>query len=97
MRATCAGGHIVDGMTLGAEIAQRADAATGASTLFMRNVTGPYGGVAWFTGSADAATMQAQQAGLAADAGFLDVVDKVGGVYTDTVDPAQSVLWRRPS
>ena len=84
-------------MPSGSDSGSAADAATGASTLFMRNVTGPYGGVAWFTGSADAAAMQAQQAGLAADAGFLDVVDKVGGVYTDAVDPAQSVLWRRLS
>lgn len=97
VRATRAGGHMVEGIGLGVEIAQRADAATGASTLFLRNVTGPYSGVAWFTGSADAAAMQAQQAALAADTGFLDFVDRSEGVYLDDVDPTQSVLWRRLS
>ncbi len=97
VRATCAGGHMVEGIGRGVEIAQRADAATGASTLFMRNVTGSYSGVAWFTGSADAAAMQAQQAALAADSGFLEFVDAAEGVYLDEVDPTQSVLWRRLS
>lgn len=95
VRASCTGGNMVRGIGLGVEIAQRADAATGATTLFMRNVTGPYGGVAWFTGSEDAAAMQAQQAALAADAGFLELVDTTAGVYVEDVDPAQSVLWRR--
>jgi len=97
VRAACAGGQMVKGIGLGAEIAARADAATGASTLFMRNVTGAYSGVAWFTGSADAAAMQAQQAALAADAGFAQFVDSTAGVFIDEVDPAQSVLWRRLS
>lgn len=98
VRARCAGGHLVEGIiTKAVEIAQRADAATGANTLVMRNVTGPYSGVAWFTGSADAAAMQAQQAALAADAGFLAFVDSTAGIYIDEVDPSQSVLWRRLS
>lgn len=97
VRAACAGGQMVRGIGLGAEIAARADAATGASTLFMRNVTGAYGGVAWFTGSADGAAMQAQQAALAADAGFAELVDSAAGVYLDETDPSQSVLWRRLS
>lgn len=97
VRAACAGGQMVKGVGIGAEIASRADAATGASTLFMRNVTGPYSGVAWFTGSADAATMQAQQAALAADPGFAEFVDSTVGVFVDEVDAAQSVLWRRLS
>ena len=95
VRGACTGGNIARGMALGVEIAQRADAATGASTLFMRNVTGPYSGVAWFTGSADAATMQAQQQALAADGGFLELVDSTAGVFAENVDPSQSVLWRR--
>lgn len=95
VRAVCAGGNIVDGVTLGAEIAQRADAVTGASTLFMRNLTGPYAGVAWFTGSADMAAMAAQQAAMAADPGWLDLVDSTGGVYAEDVEATQSVLWRR--
>lgn len=95
VRAATTGGNTARGMALGVEIAQRADAATGATTLFMRNVTGPYNGVAWFTGSEDAAAMQAQQQALAADSGFVELVDSTAGVFAETVDPAQSVLWRR--
>lgn len=97
VRAACTGGNMARGVGLGVEIAQRADAATGASTLFMRNVTGPYGGVAWFTGSADGATLKAQNDALAADAGFVEFIDSTAGVYADDVDPGQSVLWRRLS
>ena len=84
-------------MAAGVEIAQRADAATGATTLFCRNVTGPYSGVSWFTGSEDGAAVDARNAALAADAGFVELIDSLAGVYIDNVDPAQSVLWRRLS
>jgi len=97
VQATCAGGNIARGMAAGVEIAQRADAATGATTLFCRNVTGPYSGVSWFTGSEDGAAVDAQNTALAADAGFVEFIDSPAGVYIDNVDPAQSVLWRRLS
>ena len=96
-QAVCAGGNIGRGLALGVEIAQRADAATGASTLFMRNVTGPYSGVAWLTGAADGAAMQAQQAALAADAGFVELIDSTEGAYTEDVAATQAVIWRRLS
>lgn len=95
VQAACSGGNIGRGLAAAVEIAQRADAATGASTLVCRNVTGAYSGVAWFTGTEDAAAIDAQNAALAADAGFVELIDSLGGVYIDTVDPQQSVLWRR--
>lgn len=97
VQSACAGGNMARGLGAAVEIAQRADAITGAMTLVCRNVTGPYSGVSWFTGTEDGATMDAQNAALAADAGFLELVDSFAGVYIDTVDPMQSVLWRRLS
>lgn len=94
-RSVCSEGNLVRGMTLGVEIAQRADAATGGNTLFMRNVTGPFGGVGWLTGSADAADMQAQNAALAADAGWLEFLDSTGGVYSDQVGATETIIWQR--
>ena len=95
VQSACAGGNMARGLGAAVEIAQRADAITGATTLVCRNVTGPYSGVAWFTGTADGATMDAQNAALAADAGFLELVDSFAGAFIDVVDPRQSVLWRR--
>ncbi len=96
-QAVCAGGNIARGMALGVEIAQRAEAATGAGTLFMRTVTGPYAGVAWFTAAEDGAAMDAQQAALAADAGFVELIDSTAGAYVEDASATQSVLWRRLS
>ena len=97
VQAVCASGNIGRGMALGVEIAQRGEAATGASTLFMRNLTGPYSGVAWLTGAADGAAMQAQQTALAADAGFVELLDSTGGAHAEDVAATQSVIWRRLS
>lgn len=97
VQAVCATGNIARGMALGVEIAQRADAATGGSTLFMRTVTGPYAGVSWFSGIEDGAAMDAQQAALAADAGFVELLDRSQGAYAEDVGATQAVLWRRLS
>lgn len=94
-QAVCAAGNIARGMALGVEIAQRADAATGANTLFMRTVTGPYAGVSWFTAAEDGAAVDAQQAALAADAGFIELVDSSQGAYVEEANATQSILWRR--
>lgn len=95
VQSACAGGNMARGLAAAVEIAQRADAATGATTLVCRNVTGPYSGVAWFTAADDGAAMDAQNAALAADAGFVEFIDNLDGVYLDIVDPQQSVIWRR--
>lgn len=95
VQAVCAGGNIARAMTAGVEIAQRADAATGGSTLFMRNLTGPYGGVSWVTGYADMAAVGAAQTAMAADAGWLELLDSTGGAFAAEVAATQSTLYRK--
>lgn len=79
VQSACAGGNMARGLGAAVEIAQRADAITGATTLVCCNVTGPYSGVSWLTGTEDGATMDAQNAARAADAGFLELVDSFAG------------------
>jgi hypothetical protein len=51
----------------------------------------------WLTAAADGAAMQAQQTALAADAGFVELLDSTGGAYAEDVAATQSVMWRRLS
>jgi hypothetical protein len=96
VQAVCAAGSIVKGMTVGVEFAQRAEAITGRSTMFVRSVTGPYAGVAWITGYSDAAELEAAQNALAADADWLTFLDaRIAGTYIEDVASTQTAFWRK--
>jgi len=90
--ATLANGRLQDGMAAGIEIADHVTKVTGDNTLFVVNTTGIFGAVAWLTPNADAAALDAGESALMADAGWLPLLDRLGGVFNPGA--AQSIFRR---
>ena len=93
--AVCAGGHAEQAMTAGVQIAEKATALTGSSTLFMRGVTGPYGSVGWITGHADIASIERAESAMAADPTWLSLVDSTGDMFVEDPLITQSTMYRK--
>lgn len=89
-----ANGHLAAAMAGGVEIAEAATRITGARTAFMASVTGAYGGCMWSTGFADIGALERAEAALAADEGWLELVDRVGPAYAPGV---RQGIYRRMS
>jgi hypothetical protein len=95
VQTVCASGSIARGIELGVEIAQRAEKVIGLPVIFATAATGPYGAVAWITGYADVAELEAANQALAADAKFGAFVDKsVPGVYAEDPTATESLMYR---
>lgn len=96
VETTLASGHLVDGITLGVEIAQKAQAITGLPTLFLTDLTGNYGSVQWLTGYANITEMEQANDAINADESFLKLIDgKAGVCYTDDPNASRQLLFRR--
>jgi len=96
VQAVCAGGQAANGIGVGVEIAQQAEAVTGLPTMFASNVTGPYGGVGWLTGYENIAAFEAAGDALNRDPAWLQLVDaKAGGVYLEDPALTQQLIYRR--
>jgi hypothetical protein len=84
-------GAFANGMEAGVEIATRAAAIGGLTTLFLASTTGKYGGVAWITLADGLAELEAGEQQVNSDPGFLKYVDEVApgryipGVTTQTI------------
>ncbi len=95
VRAICAGGHLVQAMTVGVEIAQKAEAITGQPTMFARNMTGPYSGVAWLTGFTDLGAYQTAMDKMSADPTWLALLDSTEGCFLEDMDATQNTLYAK--
>lgn len=87
-----ANGRLGEAIASGIEVADFATRVSGQNTMFAVNATGPYGGVAWMTGNPDIGSLEAGEAALMADAGWMDLVNRVGGAYAPGVT---STIYRR--
>jgi hypothetical protein len=95
VRAVCANGRVGRGLQLGVEIAQRAEQITGAPTMFLAGMTGPYGGVLWVTGFSDARAMDAAQQALMSDANWTEFIDReVADVYAPEPALTTQLIYR---
>jgi len=93
--AVCAGGNVERAMTAGVELADMASKLTGQPTMFVRSLTGPYGGVGWLTGQENIAKVEQGQNALAADPAWLKLVDSTGGAFVEDAAITQSTLFRK--
>ena len=92
VEGTAATGRLVGSLTAGIELAQHATRVSGLPTQFPTNTTGRFGGVQWITGAPDIAALDRATHALAADGGWLELVDRVGADF----DPgAVSTIYRR--
>lgn len=90
--AVAANGRLSDAITGGIEIAEAATRIGGRETAFAVMSTGTYGGVMWFTGSPDIATLEASENAANADPEFLALVDRLGTAY---LPGATQTIYRR--
>jgi len=97
VRSTIGGGNLAKGMALGVEIAQRVEALSGLPTLFLADATGNYGGVSWITGYADIAELERAEMAINGDAGFVELLDRNAGVFSDAPGASTQVIARRLS
>ena len=92
VQATCANGHVAAGMAGGVEIADMAARVGGLPTTFLASTTGEYGGVAWITTAPDLAALEAAEAKVNSDAGFVALADRVSPAY---LPHAGNTMYRR--
>ena len=96
VQAVCSTGNIAMAMTVGVELAQAAEAATGLPTLFGANVTGAYGGVGWLTGYENIGALETAQQALSADPEWVALIDtKTAGVYAEDPSITTQLVYRR--
>ena len=79
-RAVAANGHLRAAIEGGVEIAEAVGRITGIPSLFLVGSTGPYGGCAWTSGYPDIGEVERAESALMADASWIDLIDRVGGV-----------------
>jgi hypothetical protein len=93
--AVCAAGNIERAMGLGVEIAQKSEAITGLPTMFVRSLTGPYGGVGWLSGYESITAMEKAEDAIAADSSFLKLIDSTKGCFVEDATTTQATIYRR--
>lgn len=93
--AVTAAGNCERAIAAGVEIAQKADAITGFSTIFVRSLTGPYGTVGWLTGYENATQMQSAQRALAGEPSWLKLIDSTEGCFAEEASLTQSTIYRK--
>jgi hypothetical protein len=92
--AQLANGHIRDGVAGAIAIAEAAERVTGHPTSVSMSVTGAYGGIAWLSGYADLAALEAAEGAINADAEFVALIDRTSPCYQPA---AQQAIYRRLS
>ena len=95
VRAVPVTGSFEKGIGKGIELAERAEAITGVPTMFVRALTGPYGEVGWLTGHETITQDQETESALAADQGWMRLVDEASQCYVDNPMITQQTIHRR--
>ncbi len=95
VRAVCAAGHARRGLMVGMQIAEHAERTTGIPTMFLRSVTGSYGGVGWITAFEDIEQMEQGEAKLAADDSWIDLIDSAEGAFVENTEATTQTIYRR--
>mgnify|MGYP003403343712 CR=1 FL=1 len=93
--AVCAAGHARRGLMIGMQIAEHAERTSGTPTMFLRSVTGSYGGVGWITTFEDIEQMEQGEAKLAADDSWIDLIDSAEGAFVEDVKATSQTIYRR--
>lgn len=93
--AVAAAGNIERAMSAGVELARRSEAITGLPSMFVRSVTGPYGGVGWLTGYESVTTMEKAESALSSDPSWLKLVDSTKGCFVEDPATTQATIYRR--
>ncbi len=93
IQAVAAQGNYVRAFGAGVQIAEKAGAITGAPTMFVQRLTGPYGAVGWFSAFDDLAHFESANTKLGADPEFAQFLDTTQGCFVE--GSGHSVLWMK--
>jgi len=92
VQAVAANGKIGEAMVAGVGLAQKAAEVSGTPTMFLRGLTGAYGGVAWVSAYENLAAMETAQSKLEADPSWLSTIDSSGHCFNAGPASTQSVI-----
>lgn len=90
-----AAGNIERSMTAAMEIVQKGEAVTGHSTMLVRPLTGPYGSLGFLTGYENIADLEAAGDAMAADPGWLKMLDATEGCFVEDAAITQTTFYRK--
>lgn len=79
--ARCATGRIGDAMAWGVDIADHVHSVTGRDGIFGRSLYGPWAEVRWITMADTAEAVDAAEAAMTADPGYLTRIDQAGNLF----------------
>ena len=82
-RATMAGGHYIEAIGWGVEVAQHVEKLSGVPTMFVTSTYGGFGDVAWIAVVADAASVDAANDAINGDADYLSMVNAAGELFIE--------------
>lgn len=81
VQAAWAPGEAAEAMAVGVEVTDTFNRLTGAGIVFGRAVTGPFAGVGWVSSFPDLAAMEAAQAAIGGDEGWLELMGRASRCY----------------
>ena len=79
--AIAAGGHMTDAVAWGIEVAEHAAVVGGVQVLVMAPSFGEFGQLGWLSVAADAAAAQASLEAVAADEGYIKMINDAGDLF----------------
>jgi hypothetical protein len=92
----CRPGCLERGITVGIELARRVEELTGTQPMMTMHNTGQYGTLTWFSGYPGIDSLEAAEATLASDPGWVRFVDeRIADVYTDVPWASMQTMHRR--
>lgn len=94
--SVCAEGRMTEAVTAAIAVADRVKKMTGTLPTVSLATTGPYGGITWSTGFPAMASMEAANAAMAADTGWIPFVDATtSGLFTTNPGSSSQAMYRR--
>ena len=94
--AVCAPGRTADAIAVAIELADRAQAITGAPTTIATAMTGAPGGITWASSYPGIESLEAGQRAMADDPDWIAMLDaKTGDVFTPDAPSAMQAIYRR--
>jgi hypothetical protein len=95
-RTTAATGGLAKAMAVGIEIAQKAEQISGNPVMFLADVSGNYGSVAWLSGAGDIGEMERALMAINADPSFVELIDtKAPDAYAGDPGASTQLIYRR--
>ena len=93
VQAVCRPGGLGHGMSMGVEIAQRAEKSTGVPTMFLAASTGVFGGVSWISAYPDIAALEKAETEFYTDPATIPFLDS--GLADAYLPGGTQTIYRR--